>query len=213
MTSQTNTYLTPPSSATPRGWWSRPIVTVPASNDREATFKESAAQATPYCAGFLTFFVPCFILLSIDNVQFHAKISIQSISASSATWQIDFLMQKPSSRYSIYYDVDDTTVNLGPLNAAVLNVTRKRDSRDHTAFSLAFLAEEGNRSDVVSEELDINLRAKHKRYIADNDEAGHFNIRCQNLTRSREKITCQSSFTRLKILFLTYDRTKGFELN
>ncbi|ESQ42177.1 hypothetical protein EUTSA_v10015608mg [Eutrema salsugineum] len=113
----------------------------------------------------------------------HAKISIQSVAVSSATWQIDFLMKNPSSRYSIYYDEDDTTVNLGPLNAAVLNITRKRDSRDQAAFSLAFLAEKGNSSnDVVSEELDIKLRAKHKRYT-DFNEAGHFNIRCQNLTR------------------------------
>ncbi|KAG2333543.1 hypothetical protein Bca52824_004723 [Brassica carinata] len=120
---------------------------------------------------------------------------------SSATWQGDFLVKNPSSRYSIYYDGDDAAVSLGSQNVAVLNVTSRRVSRDHTAFSLSFVAEEGNRSDVVSEDLKIRLMGKHKRYTFD-DEAGFFNIRCQNVTRGREKIICESSFTDLKLMLL-----------
>lgn len=92
-------------------------------------------------------------------------------------------------------------MRLGSEKAAVLNITSQRVSRDHTAFSLFFVAEEGNRSDVVSGDLDIKLMAKHKPYMGC-DEAGHLNIRCQNVNRGREKIICESSFTDLKLLIL-----------
>lgn len=218
MASQANSYAvpeivtgdqTPPSSATPRRWWSRPIVTYPAPNDREPTCKEVMASIAPCCGGLFTVVaVFCIFNFIVDQTLSHAKFSIQSISVSpssasvASTWHVDFLVKNPSSRYSIYYDGDDAYVRLGPLNAAVLNISHKRESRDVTAFSLVFVAEEGNGNDVVSEQLDVKLRAKHKRYV-DDDEAGHFDVRCQNLTRSHEnnidKIICQSSFTDLKM--------------
>ncbi|KAJ4872373.1 Uncharacterized protein Rs2_45951 [Raphanus sativus] len=118
-------------------------------------------------------------------------------------WQGDFLVKIPSSRYYIYYDVDEAAVRLGSLNAAVLNITSERVSRDDTSFSLVFVAEEGSGSDDVSGELEIKLMAKHKRYV-DNDEAGHFNIRCHNLT-------CESSFTGFKLFSLIRERGTAIE--
>ncbi|CAH2072195.1 unnamed protein product [Thlaspi arvense] len=204
MDSQTNSYPTPPSSSASRlcGWWSRPIATLPAAtNGRQATLKEYAASLSPFLGAIFTIVAIFLILhLYIDQAQPHAKVSIQNIAVSSDTWQIDFLVKNPSFMYLIYSDDGDgdATVGLGHLNAAVLNITRKRDSKDHAAFSLVFVAEQGNRSDAVyGEQLDITLRARHKRYT-DFDEAGHLNIRCQNLIRGREKIICQSSFTPLK---------------
>ncbi|CAA7039344.1 unnamed protein product [Microthlaspi erraticum] len=214
MDSQTNTYQPPRSSSSSgsrlNGWWFRPIVTPPANNDdpnRKATFMDFAAGFSPFLGALFTVIAMYLILsLKIDKAHPHAKVSIQHIDVSSNTWQVDFLVKDPSSRYSIYYDDSDASVRLGQLNAAVLNITRKRGhSRDHTLFSLAFVAEQqGNRSGVVSEELDVKLRAKHKLYL-DPDEAGHFNIRCQNLTRSRDKIIlCQSIFTKSNRFLITY---------
>ncbi|VVB16864.1 unnamed protein product [Arabis nemorensis] len=193
----------PSSSATPRRWWSRPIVTLTASNDRPTTFTESIAFVTPCCTGIFTVVAFFYILLLIDQSLSHAKFSIQSIAVSPsdvATWHVDFLVNNPSTRYSMYYDGNDASVRLGPLNAAVLNISRRREARDVTVMSLAFAAEEGSGNDVVS--LGVKLRAMHKRYV-NYDEAGHLDVRCQNLTRSHEnvnihKIICQSSFTPLE---------------
>ncbi|KAL0709874.1 hypothetical protein Bca4012_016852 [Brassica carinata] len=197
----TNFDQTPSSYVAPRPWWSRPMMTTPPSTERDRNCNEVAAMCAPFCGGIFTFVVVILILSSIDKAHLHAKASLQSLAVSSATWQGDFLVKNPSSRYSIYYDGDDAAVSLGSQNVAVLNVTSRRVSRDHTAFSLSFVAEEGNRSDVVSEDLKIRLMGKHKRYTFD-DEAGFFNIRCQNVTRGREKIICESSFTDLKLLLL-----------
>ncbi|VVB16858.1 unnamed protein product [Arabis nemorensis] len=210
MASQTYTYavpeIVPPSSSSPpRRWWSRPIATYPASNDREPTCTEWWASASPCCGGLLTVIaVFCIFSYVIDQSLPHAKFSIQSMnvspSSSVATWHVDFLVKNPTSRYSIHFDGDDASVSLGTLNAAVLNVSHIRESRDVTALSLAFVAEDGDRNDTVSKELDFKLSGKHKLYT-DVDEAGHFVIRCQNLTRSQEnnidEIVCQSSFTPL----------------
>ncbi|VVB16869.1 unnamed protein product [Arabis nemorensis] len=201
---------TPPSSSALRQWWSRPIATYPASNDREPTCMEATAHITPCCGGLFTVIaVFCIFLLVVDKSLPHAKFSIQAIDvfhSDVATWHVDFLVKNPTSRYSIYYDGDDASVRLGPLNAAVLNISRRRESRDVTVLSLVFVGEEGNGNDVVSEPLDVKLklRGKHKRYV-DSDEAGHFDVRCQNLTRSHEnihKIICQSCFTPLNMLYL-----------
>ncbi|CAH8333387.1 unnamed protein product [Eruca vesicaria subsp. sativa] len=199
MTYRTNFDQTPPFSVAPPRWWSRPVVN---SKGRKCSCKDVAAICAPFCGGFFTVVLVSLIFLFIDKAHIHAKISLQSSAVSSATWQGDFLVKNPSSRYSIYYDGDDAAVSLGSQNVAVLNITSKRVSRDHTAFSLSFVApEEGNRSDVVSEELKIKLVAKHKRYV-DDDEAGFFNIRCQNVTRGGEKIICESSFTHFRLLIL-----------
>ncbi|CAA7039346.1 unnamed protein product [Microthlaspi erraticum] len=213
MDSQTNAYQSPPSSSSSGsrlcGWWFRPIVTLPANNDpnRKDTFMESAVGFSPFLGALFTVIAMYLILsLKIDKAHPHAKVSIQHIHVSSNTWKVDFLVKDTSSRYSIYYGDSDASVRLGQINAAVLNITRKRGhSRDHMLFSLAFVAEQqGNRSGVVSEELDVKLRAKHKLYLYP-DEAGHFNIRCQDLTRSRDKIIiCQSSFTKPKRFLRPY---------
>lgn len=185
-----------------RGWWSRPIVTIPASNDRDPTFKESAVVYSPLLAGLSTTVAIFLILSFIDKAHPHPKFSIQSVavSHSTATCHVDFLVKNPSSRYSIYYDTGDASLRLGHINIDVFNVTRKRNYRDHTAFSLDFTAGEVNGTDVGSRELHIKLGGKHKRCVAC-DEAGHFDVICQNLTRSHEntkKIKCQSYFTRLQ---------------
>ncbi|KAG2333547.1 hypothetical protein Bca52824_004727 [Brassica carinata] len=205
MAYQTNFHQTPPFFVALRRWWSRPMVTVPPSDERSPTGKEMAAMYAPFSGGFFTVLVVFLIFLFIDKAHSHAKISLQSLAVSSATWQVDFVVKKLSSRYSIYYDGDDAAVRLGSQNVAVLNITSERVSRDHTAFSLSFVAEEENRSDVISEELKIKLRAKHKRYV-DDDEAGHFNIRCQNVSRGRDKIICESSFTLFKSFHLIRQR-------
>ncbi|KAJ4908015.1 Uncharacterized protein Rs2_11673 [Raphanus sativus] len=209
MAYQPNLDPTPPSSLAPRHWWSRPMMTIPPPSG-EPTDKDWAAWCAPFFSGLFTSLVVLLIFLYIDEAHSHAKISLQSLSVSSATWQGDFLVKKTSSRYSIYYDGDSAAVRLGSENAAVLNITSQRVSRDHTAFSLFFVAEEGNRSDVVSGDLDIKLMAKHKPYMG-RDEAGHLNIRCQNVTRGREKIICESSFTDLKLFSLTRPRRRTFD--
>ncbi|KAJ0261319.1 Transmembrane protein [Hirschfeldia incana] len=201
MAYQANFDTMPPSSVAPRPWWSRPMMTVPPSSERDYTCKEVAVMCIPSCGGFFTLVLVFLIFSFIDDAHSHAKISLQSFAVSSDTWQSDFIVKIPSSRYSIYYDGDDAAVSLGSQNVAVLNITSHRVSKDHTALSLFFVAEEGSRSDVVSEDLDIKLRAKHKRY-EDYDKAVEFNIRCQNLTRGREKIICESSFTDLKLFSL-----------
>ena len=205
MAYQANFDTTPSSSVAPRPWWSRPMMTVPPISERESTSKEMAVMCAPCCGGFFTIVLVFLIFSFIDDAHLHAKISLQSFAVSSTTWQGDFLVKIPRSRYSIYYDGDDASVSLGSRNVAVLNITSRRVSRDRTAFSLSFVAEEGNRSDIVSEDLDIKLVAKHKRY-QDYDKAGEFNIRCQNLTRGREKIICDSSFTELKLFSLITHR-------
>ncbi|KAG7556056.1 hypothetical protein ISN44_As11g021290 [Arabidopsis suecica] len=217
MASQNNSYTVPeivtgypiPSSlATPpprRRWWSRPIVTIPPTHVREATCMETTICCTPCWAGLFTILAVYLLIFHvIDNARCHAKFSIQSIavSPSSTTWHVDFLVQNPSSRYSIYYGADETTVSLGPLNAAVLDTFHERKSRSHTAFSVDFVAE-GNPNGVVFEELYIKLKATHKvyRYVFDN--AGHIDIRCHNLTRSYEnveRIQCHSSYTKLETI-------------
>ena len=200
MDSQTTSGNPTSSDTRRRWWWSRPIVTL----GHEQTFKEFAVFISPFFAGFFTAVAIYLLLLFIDKAhsQSHPKFSIQSITVSpySTTCHVDFLVKRPSSRYSIYYDVGDASVRFGHTNVDVFNITRKRNSRDHTAFSLDFVAGEVNGTDVVSQELHIKLRGKHKRYV-DSTEAGHFDVRCQNLTRSHEnikKIKCYSCFTRLK---------------
>ncbi|CAH8389903.1 unnamed protein product [Eruca vesicaria subsp. sativa] len=207
MESQT-TSGNPTPSDTRRWWWSRPITTLDLSDDHDPTIKESAIFIAPFLAAFSTTFTIYLILLIIDKAhsRCHAKFSIQSItvspSFSSSTCHVDFLVKNPNSRYSIYYDVGDASVRFGNLTIDVFNIIPKRNYRDHTAFSLDFVAGEVNGTDVVSQELYIKLRGKHKRYVA-STEAGHFDVRCQNLTRSHEnieKIKCYSFFTRLKKL-------------
>ncbi|KFK26337.1 hypothetical protein AALP_AA8G234700 [Arabis alpina] len=109
--------MSPSSSSTPRGWWSRPIATYPAKKDREPTCTEWFAFGTPYCGGLFTVVAILSIFLLIDRSPSHAKFSIQSInvspSASAATWHVEFLVKNPSSRYSICYDGDDASVRLG----------------------------------------------------------------------------------------------------
>ncbi|KAL0843444.1 hypothetical protein Bca101_016689 [Brassica carinata] len=183
MAYQPNLDPTPPSSVAPRHWWSRPMMTIPPSSER--TVKYFAATYAPDFSALFTFGLVFLIFSFIHDAHSHAKISLQSLAVSSATWQADFLVKNPSSSYSIYYDGDSAAVRLGSRNAAILNITNQRVSRDHTAFSLSFVAEEGNRSNVVSEDLKIRLMGKHKRYTFD-DEAGFFNIRCQHVTRGRE---------------------------
>ncbi|CAA7039348.1 unnamed protein product [Microthlaspi erraticum] len=203
MATETNSYTygyptAPPSSTFSRlrEWWSRPILTI--KERGQATFKEFVALLSPFVGGLITVIIIYAVSSSIDQAHSHAKFSIQSVafSPSSATWHVDFLVENPSSRYSIYYD-GDTSVRLGQLNVDVFKITRKRSSRDHTAFSLAFDAEgSGNDAASSGQLLHVKLAGKHKRYV-DDDRAGHFDITCQNLTRSHENIKniiCHSSF-------------------
>ncbi|CAN8252544.1 unnamed protein product [Cochlearia groenlandica] len=164
----------PPSSSAGgfREWWTRPIVTMPAANDeRKATFKESAVCFSPCTGALLTFLPVFFILLFIDKAKPHANFSVQSISISpsSATWHVDFLVRNPSSRYSISYeDGDYVSVTLGELKAAVLNITTHDEGygKDHTFLSLEFVVEgEWVGNDVVEKELCVKLSGKHKVHI------------------------------------------------
>ncbi|KAG2317601.1 hypothetical protein Bca52824_020723 [Brassica carinata] len=193
MAYQANSDTMPTPSVSPRPRWSRPMMTVPPSSELKSACKEVAVMCAPCCSGLFTLVIVFLIFSSIDEAHSHPKISLHSFAVSSATWRGDFLVKNPSSRYSIYYDGDDATVRLGS------------QRRHHTAFSLSFVAKEGNRSGVVSEELDIKLMAKHKLYMA-SDEAGFFNIRCKNVTRGREKIVCESSFTDFKLFSLIRQR-------
>ncbi|XP_010424217.1 PREDICTED: uncharacterized protein LOC104709273 [Camelina sativa] len=194
----------PPTSASARrrAWWSRPIVTLPAtSGDRNCTCKETTVCLTPCCGGIFTFIsVMAFLSYLVDKGHCDAKFSIQSIavSPSSLSWHVDFLVKNPRISYSILYGGDETTVRLGPLHAAVLNTSHARKSPSHTAFSVDFAAE-GNSTAVVFEQLDIKLKANHKVYVG-YPEPGHIDIRCYNLTRNHEnveKVHCYSSFTPL----------------
>ncbi|CAL9231129.1 unnamed protein product [Arabidopsis halleri] len=177
-----NEYPIPPTSATSlalRRWWSRPIVTMPPTNGRKATCMETTVCLTPCCGAIFTIIaIWVYIFNFVDNAHCDAKFAIQSIavSPSSATWHVDFLVKNPSPRFSIYYEGDETDVSLGLLSAAVLNTSHERKSPSHTAFSVDFLAE-GNPNDAVSEQLDIKLRAKHKSYGDDYDNAGHIDIK------------------------------------
>ncbi|XP_023635705.1 uncharacterized protein LOC17882756 [Capsella rubella] len=209
MASQNHDYSIPLFSGTPPprlGWWLRPIVTVPARHDRQATCMENTVCITPCCAAIFTIIaVMLFMFQVLDKAQCDAKFTIQAIavSPSSATWHVDFLVKNPSSRYSIYYEKDETAVSLGALSAAVLNIYHEPKSPSHTAFSVDFVAQ-GYPNDVVFQQLYIKLRAKHKTYGDSYDNAGHVEIRCHNITRSNEnvdKIHCHSSFTKLKILY------------
>ncbi|KAJ0266549.1 Transmembrane protein [Hirschfeldia incana] len=190
-----------PSDTRRRWWWSRPIVTLPAPGDRDATSKECAAFLSPLWGGILTATAIFLYFLFTDAADPHPKFSIQSIaiSPSSATYHVHFLVRNPSSRYSIYYDDRDASVRFGHVNVAVFNIIRERSYRDHTAFTLAFDAGEViNGTDV---ELHIKLRGMHERYI-DYDEAGHFDITCQIRSKENiEKINCHSCFTHLRMLF------------
>ncbi|XP_010495349.1 PREDICTED: uncharacterized protein LOC104772432 [Camelina sativa] len=153
--------------------------TLPKTQDREPTGKEGGLVCTGFCGGIFTVIALLVYLYNfVDNAPCDAKFSIESIalSPSSATWHVDFLVKNPSSRYSILYGGDETTVRLGPLNAAVLNTSHERKSPSHTAFSVDFVAE-GNTNGVVFEQLDIKLRAKHKNY-GESDNAGHVDISC-----------------------------------
>ncbi|XP_010456628.1 PREDICTED: uncharacterized protein LOC104738092 [Camelina sativa] len=198
-------YPVPPSSASPppRGWWSRPIVTLPATKDRKATCIDTTVRLSPCFGGIFTVIaVMVYLFYFLNNAHCNAKFTIQSIavSPSSATWHVDFLVKNPSSRYTILYGVNETAVKLGPLHAAVLNTSRERKSPSHTAFSVDFVAE-GNSTDVIFEQLDIKLRANHN-IFGDNPEPGHIDIRCYNLTRNHEnveKVQCYSSFTALEL--------------
>ncbi|XP_020875791.1 uncharacterized protein LOC9308061 [Arabidopsis lyrata subsp. lyrata] len=181
-------YPMPPSSDTPppRGWWSRPIVTLPALHDREATCTDFTAFFTPCCGGIFTVIaVLVFITHVIDNTHCDAKFSIQSIavSPSSATWHVDFLVKNPSPRYTIYYGGDETAARLGPLNAAVLNASHERKSRSHTAFSVDFAAE-GNPNNEFSKQLDIKLSAKLTSYGEDDPRAGHVDLFANSISVS-----------------------------
>ncbi|CAF2337959.1 unnamed protein product, partial [Brassica napus] len=181
-------------------WWSRPIATLPAPDDRKATSKELAAYFSPLWGGLLTAIAMFLIFLFTDEADPHAKFSIQSIaiSPSTATYHVDFLVRNPSSRYSIYYDDRDASVRFGDVNVAVFKIIRERSYRDHTAFSLAFDAGEViNGTDV---ELHIKLRGMHERYI-DYDEAGHFDTTCHIRSKENiEKINCHSGFTHMRML-------------
>ncbi|KAG7551477.1 hypothetical protein ISN45_Aa06g021500, partial [Arabidopsis thaliana x Arabidopsis arenosa] len=186
-------YPMPPSSATPpprRGWWTRPIVTFPAEHDRKLNCKEATAFMTPCCGGIFTVIAIMVYISHVINAHCDAKFSIQSltVSPSSATWHVDFLVKNPSSRYTIYYGDDETAVRLGSLNAAVLNTSHQRMSRSHTAFAVDFVAEDTQNADDVGKQLDIKLRAKHQGYGEDYPEAGHVDIMCHNLTRNHEKV-------------------------
>ncbi|CAL9239569.1 unnamed protein product [Arabidopsis halleri] len=199
----------PPSSATPpprRGWWSRPIITIP--RDREPTLWELTAFIAPQLVALSTGMIVLYIIMSLDQAPYQAKITIQSIavSPSTATWHVDFLVTNPkySRRYSIYYGGDDTAVRLGPLNAAVLNTSHISNSLSQTVFSVDFVVED-NPNNVVYKQLDIKLRAKHKHKHRMEEFAGHIDIRCHNLTgihENVEKIQCHGSFTELKTLTL-----------
>ncbi|KAJ4872374.1 Uncharacterized protein Rs2_11668 [Raphanus sativus] len=208
MAFQPNFDTTPPSYVAPRPWWSRPMMTIPPPSERKATGKECAAMWSPCCGGLFTVVVVFLIFLFIDKAHFHAKISLQSLAVSSATWQGDFLVKNPSSRYSIYYDGDGAAVRLASQNVAVLNITSQPVSKDHTAFSLFFVAE-GNRSDIISGEFVVKLGAKHKRYV-NYDKAGHFNIRCKNVARGRGRIICESSFTHFKLFSLLGEQNPNY---
>ncbi|EOA22193.1 hypothetical protein CARUB_v10002765mg [Capsella rubella] len=161
-------YPVPPSSATLSsicGWWSRPIATYPAPNDRKATWKEATALVTPFFGILFTFIaVLVYIHCFIENAHCHTKFSIQSIafSPSSATWHVTFLVHNPNPRYSIYYGGDETGVRLGSSNAAVLSTYHERKSPSHTAFSVDFVAEDNPNDAVVSKELNIKLSAAYK---------------------------------------------------
>ncbi|KAG7603051.1 hypothetical protein ISN45_At05g020530 [Arabidopsis thaliana x Arabidopsis arenosa] len=200
MASQTNSYtvsevaigypVTPSSATPPRcGWWSRPIVTMPATYD---------PNLIPCFGGIFTF-IAVFVLIFyfINEIHCHAKFAIRSIavSPSSATWHVDFLVKNPSYMYTIYYGVGETALKLGAINAAVLSTSHKRISRHYTAFSVDFVAG-GN--PIVLEQLDIKLKAKEKAYVG-YDAPGHIDIRCYNLTPSHENVNiqCKSSFTEL----------------
>ncbi|KAG7603049.1 hypothetical protein ISN45_At05g020510 [Arabidopsis thaliana x Arabidopsis arenosa] len=184
MTFQTNSYneyLIPPyaSSDMPprRRWWSRPIVTMPPTNGRKATCKETTVCCIPFCGAIFTIIaVMVYLFHFVDNVQCDAKFAIQSIAVSpSNTWHVDFLVKNPCPRFSIYYEGDETEVSLGTLSAAVLNTSHERKSPSHTAFSVDFVAE-GNPNDVVSEQLDVKLRGTHKSYGENYDNAGHIDL-------------------------------------
>ncbi|KAL0735335.1 hypothetical protein Bca4012_011545 [Brassica carinata] len=186
-------YPTPPSSSSDtRWWWSRPIATMPADADRRPTSKEKAAYFSPLWGGLLTAVAMFLYFLFTDKADPHAKFSIQSIAISpfAATYHFDFLVRNPSSRYSIYYDDRDASVRFGHTNVDVFNITRKRNYRDHTAFSLDFVAGEViNGTDVA---LHIKLRGMHERYI-DYNEAGYFDITCHIRSKENiEKINCHS---------------------
>ncbi|XP_023635726.1 uncharacterized protein LOC17881968 [Capsella rubella] len=203
-------YPVPPSSATLSsicGWWSRPIATYPAPNDRKATWKEATALVTPFFGILFTFIaVLVYIHCFIENAHCHTKFSIQSIafSPSSATWHVTFLVHNPNPRYSIYYGGDETGVRLGSSNAAVLSTYHERKSPSHTAFSVDFVAEDNPNDAVVSKELNIKLSAAYKVHIIHFfNHAGYVDIKCRNLALSYdnvEEIQCHSSFTKQKIL-------------
>ncbi|EOA19590.1 hypothetical protein CARUB_v10002739mg [Capsella rubella] len=186
-----------PSSASPSSlgrWWLRPIVTIPAENDRNATLMEHSVAIIPLCSGILTVIaIMAYIPHVIDNVHCDAIFTIQSIavSPSSATWHVHFLVKNPTSSYTIYYGDDETAVRLGPLNAAVLSTSHARKSRSHTAFSVDFVAE-GNPNDDIFKQLDIKLRAKHHGYYEDEPDAGHVDISCYNLARNHENLFANS---------------------
>jgi len=110
MTFQTNSYneyLIPPyaSSDMPprRRWWSRPIVTLPPTNGRRATCKETTVCCIPFCGAIFTIIaVMVYLFHFVDNAQCDAKFAIQSIAVSpSDTWHVDFLVKNPSPRYLI----------------------------------------------------------------------------------------------------------------
>ncbi|KAL0887367.1 hypothetical protein Bca101_011350 [Brassica carinata] len=117
---------------------------MPADADRRPTSKEKAAYFSPLWGGLLTAVAMFLYFLFTDKADPHAKFSIQSIAISpfAATYHFDFLVRNPSSRYSIYYDDRDASVRFGHTNVDVFNITRKRNYRDHTAFSLDFVAGE-----------------------------------------------------------------------
>ncbi|XP_018511022.2 uncharacterized protein LOC103845568 [Brassica rapa] len=192
MDSQTTSGNPTSSDTRRRWWWSRPIVTL----DHEQTFKEFAVFISPFFAGFFIAVAIYLIFLFIDKAhsQSHPKFSIQSITVSpySTTCHVDFLVKKPSSRYSIYYDVGDASVRFGHTNVDVFNITRKRNSRDHTAFSLDFVAGEVNGTDVVSQELHIKLRGNHKRYV-DSTEAGHFDLFAHSVSVTNTNVNANIS--------------------
>ncbi|CAH2072192.1 unnamed protein product [Thlaspi arvense] len=146
-----------------------------------------------------------FIILFGDRLlHCHVRFSVESISVSpsSTTWHVDFLVNNPSSRCPIYYDGDGVYAKLGSLYAAVLKTSHKRRSHGRTSFSVD-LATEGNQSDVVAAfpsvfELGMKLSAKKKKLFVEGYYYGYFDIRCQNLTPGYEKIKCHSSFKKLK---------------
>ncbi|XP_023635727.1 uncharacterized protein LOC17883999 [Capsella rubella] len=218
MASQNNEYSIPPFSGTPPprvGWWSRPIVSLPTTYDREATCFETTVSVTPVFAAIFTIVAVMRILYQVvDSAQCDAKFTIQAIavSPSSATWHVDFLVKNPSSRYSIYYEKDETAVSLGALSAAVLTTYHEPKSPSDTAFSVDFVAQ-GNPNDVVLEKLYIKLKAKYLSYRDGYNNAGHVELFANSVSVSNANANANVSAADWTIGFVAMSPVTGCKLS